>query len=521
MFFTLLNLSSKFPLSVKITLEKQHIEFTLGSLINKRNKEELNAVKQYELLNAYVDYKGDKFKEDLFKLYGKAEEDIMNSIMVKNLYPLPRKMIHDILDMFDMKDVFNYVKNIYGIKPPTNLMETFDQRIEEDGLGTRIQTYDRNDYYELASLTLPIKAVLGPIAQYGFVKQSEILSIHKEHMLFNLIDKHPIVDYPSTVKLRGLAEKLIELNITAGDMSAISVIEKQISRDDMPAYILSIILLQKVAVADIVTDNMNKNIITRMYNYVINKLKVKGDSSNRISEKKPSGGQDGDNDSKESSVEIFRVLSTLTQGNVEELDWSVSDINRLVTDMKIPLNSKIIYDAAIFTKKLQDQSPQPEQLSLLGVIFKDIIHPKGIEYITMESIINLMTVAFAYLWEIHHRELAILLLSVTDDVISNDTMSINTTVNRNRIPKELKEELQVYFPYERVINATTTASIVEESINEASNQFYTKRWVTIVPDSYIDQVLTGGKLDVLPSDLKVKLAEFYITHEQILSKEEQ
>lgn len=517
MFLELLNLNSKYPLSLKINYKGKAIEFTLGSLINKRNKEELNVERQYELFNGYIKYKGDAFQKELFSLYEKSEEVIMSTIMNKHLYPLPKEMVHDILDMFDMDDVYNFIKNVYGLKAPSSLVDKFDEQIEKDGLGTRIQTYDKNDYYQLASFTLPIKAVLGPIAQFGYVKQSEIKGLHKEYMLYNFISSHKLGQYPAAQKLAGVAAKLIELNITDNDVSAVTVIEKQLPREEMANYILAIIIIQKVAVADIVTDDMVKNIITRMYNYVINKLKVKGDSSGRISEKRPKGESDGGEDS-ESSIEIFRVISELSRGQIEELDWSVSDIDILVNNIGVPIDPTLIHDALISTRKIQELPPKSEQMSLIGVIFKNIIDPRGLEYITIESVINLMIVGFAYLWTLGHRELAVLLLSVTDDTISNDSMSINTTVNRNRIPKEIKDELQIYFPHERVINATTTSSIVGEAINDLSNQFYTKRWVTIVPEKYTDQILINSVVDVLPSDLKVKLAKFYIDHEKIISK---
>jgi hypothetical protein len=49
-----------------------------------------------------------------------------------------------------------------------------DTQIEKDALGTRVQTYIQDDYYELASLSIAMKAIIGPIGQFAYVKQSEI-----------------------------------------------------------------------------------------------------------------------------------------------------------------------------------------------------------------------------------------------------------------------------------------------------------------------------------------------------------
>lgn len=105
------------------------------------------------------------------------------------------------------------------------------------------------------------------------------------------------------------------------------------------------------------------------------------------------------------------------------------------------------------------------------------------------------------LWECKHYQMALLLTSKVV-IESEDAMSINTTVNKERVPDEYKVLLEKAFPYERSINAMKTSNVALECINEISNEFYGTKWVMIAGSKYekhIDAVIT--------TDLKTKLAE--------------
>ena len=122
-----------------------------------------------------------------------------------------------------------------------------------------------------------------------------------------------------------------------------------------------------------------------------------------------------------------------------------------------------------------------------------------------------MAVGYAYLWTIGHKHMAILLTSIGN--IKLDTvMTINTTVNRNRISKDIKDKLQHWFPYNRIKNTLTNINVVEESINELANSMYMLRWTPVAPNKYTSVVLGTGNISgkILPPDLKSKLAEMII-----------
>jgi len=517
--FTLLNTYNKLPLVIEIDdngKEGTNLEFIIGPLINKRNKDELNPDIQFKLLNSYLDYKGDIYKKELYNLYLNADQVIMGYITKSDIYPLPTKIVHNIINHFDMLDIFNYLKDVYKLPPPANLMETFDTQYETDKLGSRVQTYLKDDYLELAALEIVIKAILPVIAHFGYVKASEMSIMHREAILFNFIKTHKIMKVPAMIKLSGLIEKLVSKTANDGELEAIRTIEKQLPKEDVVEYVLAIVVLQRVSISPLIRDNANENIVTKVYNYVTNKLKVKADVSKSIRNKKPmSDIESNASDDKESIVESYRVLSKFPVATHVELNWSVSDIGMIVSQLPVEIDPKLLLDAIQLTKGFLTSNIDKSQISILGVIFKHIIDPRGLEQVNIDSIVNLLGVGFAYLWTINHKHLALLLTSVAS--IKLDTvMTINTTVNRNRISKEIKDNLQKWFPYNRIKNVTTNINVVEEAINEMANNMYTMRWVPLAPHAYINEVIEDGNINkILPADLKLKLAELIIDLERL------
>jgi hypothetical protein len=311
--FKIINLNSRSSTAVRVSYKGKDIDFTIGTIISKRNKDELDG-KQFTLLNEYLNYKGEEFKAELFQRLVNADDEIIMSINQADLHPLPYQIIHPILDMFDLMDIFNYIKNVYRIKAPSNLMEEFDPQIEQDGRGTRIQTYLKDDYYELAALSMIVKVTIGPLCHFAYIKSSEINTIHKEYILFHFFKNHHLFWTAPMTKLLGLVEKLVELPTAGPEAESVRILEKQIAKEDMNIFILAIVVIQRISIAPIVDDNENRNIITKVYNYINNKLKSSGDVSKSVRNKTPLTDTESGGGDKESIIESYRIMTDVPKG---------------------------------------------------------------------------------------------------------------------------------------------------------------------------------------------------------------
>lgn len=514
-----INSAVKAHSSIIVRYNKHELEFVIGTIISKRNKGEVDDPHQFTLLNAYLNHKGEEFKQGLFELLAASEEAIMLTITQQGLQPLPYKIVHPVMTYFDLMDIFNFIKNIYRVKAPSNLAESFDALIESDGRGTRVQTYLKDDYYELAALALVVKATIGPITHFAYMKSSELSSIHAEYILMHFYKAHPIYNTPPMQKLLGLSEKLVNLPTNGPEADNIRVLEKQLPKSEMPFYILAIVLIQKVSIATIIEDNEMKNVITKIYNYINNRLKASGDVANTIRNKSALSDPETGGGDLESLVESHRAVAEISGGICVEMDWAVSTIDRVISQlppkMKEHMHPETLMHAMEFSRYFTTGKVTQTHIDLLAIIFKGILDPRGLLYLKMESIVNLMVVGFTYLWHIELYSLALLIMSEAD-YSANDEFVFNSTVNRTRIPQNMKDELDMLFPYKRVINETTTSNLVEEWIGNIANEITKRHWIIRTNDHYLEQVHGNYQAKIMPATLKVVLADFIIKHEKIL-----
>lgn len=511
---------------VKVKHNAKEIEFIISSVVSKRNKEDLDNPDQFTLLNSYVEYKGTEFKDKLFEALSQEYQYIMDDILLSSeIYPLPYRIVNNVIELFDFNDLFNFIKFNFRLQPPSNLADVFDEQIEKDSRGSRVQTYLKDDYLELATVATIIKVAALPLTQFAYVKQKDFSPTHREYMLFHVLKPNPICDTNSMIKLQGLIEKLIEQTNKDDESDAIRVLEKQLPKDELPTYLLAIVIMQKIAVAPLVGDDSGRNIITKVYNYINNKLKATGDIAKSIRSKNPmSDSESGIAGDTESFLESHRLLESIEASYRIELNWAVSDISKILYQMpesqKKHIDLTILEEAKVFCKKFLDGNIERAQIDMLSTIFKTIIDPRGFDYLTMENIYNLLSVGFAYLWGIGAKGLALLLVSQLDES-SGEDLSINITVNKSRLSKELREELDYYYPYKRIINATTFNNIVEDVINKLTTEFYSSKWVCVADSKYMIEVI--GEVNhnrLIPIDIKNMLAEFFIKNERLVSEHE-
>ena len=511
--------------TIMVRRHDEELEFILTPLISKRNKTDLNEKTQFEILNAYVDYKGDAFKDALMTVLSKCNDDVMETLTVNDIYPLPYHIVHPILDLFDLQDVFNFLKFEFKLKPPSELLDVFDPKIESDSRGTRVQTYLKDDYLELAALATIFKVAMLPVFNYAYIKQEKLGSMNKEYILFHLFKKHPLYQSDPMVKIRGLIQKLIEQTTTTGSVDAIRVLEKQIPRDELPFYVLGIVMIQKVSIASLVEDDNMKNIVTKVYNYVNNKLKSAGDVSKCIRNKTTLKDVDGLPGDSESYIESHRQLHAHSPSDIVEFEWAVNSIDMVIS--QLPPRQKSLVDVELAKKTYKNCEVfkkghiLPVHISLLSIIFKSIIDPRSLDYIKVDTLLNLFSVGFSYLWGMGQKNLALILTAIPDTSIKDNIMVINSTVNKTRLSKELKEELDYFFPYKKVINEETHVNLAEETIGYISEVIYDHQWIPTADKELVSEVIGDGNFSKLvPSDFKVNLAEFIIQNERNIIRPE-
>jgi len=293
-------------------------------------------------------------------------------------------------------------------------------------------------------------------------------------------------------------------------------LEKGISEEAMPNYVLAITLLQKIALSPVITDTKDNNIINKMYNYLQNKIKINGEPSKKIYER-PAGFANSEGEDSASSLEMVRGETALTPGDVEELDWSVNDIEYIAKAFKADIPEKLIKKGIMYSNKIDMGLFTEEHKKLLQWICKPAIDPRGIEYISAESIKRLLAVSYAYLWTNNHKFMAGLLMSAPMSLdTSGGDLIMNAPVQKTRLSKEQKESIQTLFPHNEPVNKNNI-NVVESAINDLGNSIYKTTWITLLDVNDRKEAFNDeNEIVELPSSVKIHLANMVIGLEKLI-----
>lgn len=496
------------------------LEMSMTQLISRRNKEDSDDPQPFELLNKYIEYKGDNFKMEYYSRVKDCLNYIDNVLMFGD-FTKPTSHVHSILDLFLLEDIYLFLREVYRLNVPSQLLDTFDESIELDGKGSRVQTYIKDEYIQLAALSVMVKSVIGLVGEFAYVRNGDLNGIHKEYLLFQMLYSYkPLSESEPMKKIMGFIGKLIELTPKDEAIEHKTILDKQVSKDYIPLYIASTVILQKVGILGLSLDGPNRNIVTKIYNYIKNKLKNSGDVSKSIRNKDTPGTTD-EEQNQESIAEIYRAVTDLAPGIVVEYNWALRStdviLNQLKPNMRDIIDVTIVNDAKDFTRCfLGDVEISEVQIDILAMLFKTIVDPRSLERVSLESILNLMSVGFSYLWGLDSKIMALLLTAKVNDVYSGE-MSINSSTNISRLTKEIKAELDILYPYHKIINETTTVNTAVKAIDLLAGEFLSKRWVASAYPSYVEEAHGEPNIgNLVVPDIKIQLANMLIKHERRL-----
>ena len=458
MTFTLTPISGMNPMVIA-KHKDQELSFPVRYIINRRLREPVNEDKVFFLLNEYIKSKGTDYQDRLFETLKKSSEAIEMEAFKPNLEPFPIQPFHNVLDMFDLEDIKNFLKEKRLITPPSRLGDVFDTSIELNEKGTRVQTYLKEDYMELIALLVALKSIFGLIGKYTAIK-AELLqnNPYREYILLQLIITHPIAKSNAFKKVFLSITKLVERVMSDNNKYIIRILEKNISRDAIPEYIMGKVIVERLFTNNELDDTNNKSTITKIYKYASNQLKSKSDVSNIKVKYYNQTSEEGES---ESNLESLRTPSNITMGNIQEFrvyaNMPYAILDKLgLSSYKKDFNKLNKY----FKDKFNLYLPLQESIYISSWIIKNVMDPRCIFYLKLDELINIITIAYIWLKKNELYGLATLLVSYQN---FDSHINVSSTY-ASKIDPYVKNNLDTYYPFKRSV--LTKDGIKEESFIE-------------------------------------------------------
>lgn len=529
--------TKKFSL-VKVSLDNDNfLEFPVGAILQKKKNEDFVSPRQNELLNRYVDYKGEEFKKNLYSAYQDFYNYLENEVEIVDLLPGKRNNVNEyffrVLDLLDYEDIRSFLDNVVGIVPPRSLKTEFDDQDHVDGVCSKEQTFLKEDYKHLATLIVIIKATYFLLGFY-FSKIGTTMSMSsRDYMLFKFYQRRDSLFYsPGMVKLLQFTEKLIETKTKDDVEKNIRIIDKVVSEDEISILSLAQIVFQKLVIADVVNDTSEVNIVTMLYTFLTNKLREIKNTS-KIREKILATGGDSEIDI-DSNVENHRAVQVVMQSDIAHINFATDTMDKILAQVSEPMaelmNKPIVMGTKTYTladlrkefDAYKEESIPENVFRILECVFKGVLDPRALEHLELENVICMITLAFAYIWNLGLPKLAVFLGSTAIRREEN-FITINVSSGKTRIDKEIMAELIKFFPSTKSISKTSPSDYKEDDVYEIKrwiesfgNDFYKSDWYFILSKEMADELEIENMNVTVTEDMKVLLAQFLIENEKIV-----
>ena len=158
--------------------------------------------------------------------------------------------------------------------------------------------------------------------------------------------------------------------------------------------------------------------------------------------------------------------------------------------------------------KLGEISIQPHQIALTQWVIHPIISGRGIPHLNKTSLLNVMGIAQAILWERGYIDLAKLVL-VKPFKLSDEILFGNSET-KSLIPKEIMDELVRIYPYfpklQNKQQGERKSNPAAKAIDLLTKEIIREQWHLLGPVELIGEDIRM----IAPVDIKSQLANFLI-----------
>lgn len=492
---------------LKVQHNNQELDFT-ASYYGRNSFN--SGVDLFEQLNNYWITLPAQELDRMFELYGKMHA-IMNSpfsthsTLVSELAPICSELMD--LQKFDNFQQWLYYKS--GINIPSSFEEKFVYNVDKQN--SEGQTYLRGEYVALVTLSLVFRTLMPIWGEFISMMRKEHGNFLKEFHAYQIIKNAHIQTHHSLIKLSHYVERTIgddKENLNA-------IINEGLSSEDFHEWVLARTIVRRLCISDVRGISPEANVVTFVHKYVAESARPTQTSiESRIEDKnRDNARSEEDGEDKLSSMERYRIKHNISIGEIEEMNFALSDLwvvcNKLTSHM-----TKEIYEVSMDSAKaFHGNKITKMHLMLAQWTLKPIVSPCGLGYMEYDSLVKYLGAVSAVLWARGHHHFSIMATAHTKT--DKSIMQVSAVDSVKRLPVELAEELKRCYPHHRMSGGKKTGYIPVPTVIESLEQMYSNMslsvWTPTVPD---DRLITAYGTPITrlstPINIRTMLANFIL-----------
>jgi hypothetical protein len=512
------DLSVPVTLLSKVSIEHKGVKLTWDvSFYNKSTTVTFDGVFRY--FNQYVATLSEQQQDELFSLYTKAKSALQTTVDVLSLQHILTRIVRDIYVVVDYENIKKWIRFHRDIRIPSTIKASYAElEISERNQSEnnyRLKTYLYAEYVELLNLALATRFMTPIWAEYITMLDTSIEGNDKEEHALGLLARSGLIDTEAYTRL---LEYVGTIHIQQKSVN--SAIMKGRGTNQIPSWLLSIVLVRKLCIVEMSSMDDTNNVVSVVWKYVNNIIKsIDRKHFGYIRDKDlPRGDDSGDGspDGK-SMIETYKMREANSIGEHAGTSSYAEDPFAIAihTDPTIP-DIYVEYACDLMNDNSAVFDFCPWQFDIVSMIVDPVMSCRSTINIKQKSTVSSFIAAQALLFHWGHKELAILLTA--KQVREANGRLIGGIESRNRIPNEYVDKFKKLYPFSQSqgssratdrqtnIGCRTTDTLALEMVRcdwkLTCNQFF-------IDETTLGNHLHSDKIMIVPADIRVLLARFF------------
>lgn len=405
---------------------------------------------------------------------------------------------------------FDQLKNFLFFHTDISIPACFKEKFiyDVDRHNSPEQTYLRGEYVELVTLTLIFRSMMPIWGNYITLMRQEHGTRFKEYQAFRLISGSEIKSSHPYVKMQVYIDCIVSQNRFNQD----AIIEG-ISSEDFLTWVLAKAIVRRLCMSDIRGKDPRANLVTFLHKYV-SEMTRPSDVALPNQVKAKESVEKGNGENELSSLDRYRPKHGISIGELVENEFVLEDLHRIAYQLGgINMSNELIERCMATTYQLSSQKLMNPQMTLLRWVFKPAISPRGLMYVSRDKIIRCLGILQAVLWAKGHKYLAVLATSYAN--IQPDAILVSSMDSKARIPKELVEELDKVYPYQKMYGGKNTGyktqNLAIKAIDQMTDDLSMSSWIpTADNDMLLEALGSASRRTPIEYNIKIILGQFVL-----------
>lgn len=462
----------------------------------------------FKSINAYWATLPEQLTDNIWAIYGQLHQIVLSGM---DIVVGRRKLQTLIKQLYEQMPVdhFNHWIQMEGpIIIPPSIKEQFGPNDPPE------LTYLREDYRQLCIMAIysrPLIPIWGMYINSTVESNSSLGGAGKELAGLALLYDTQINYMPAMLRLEAYTEALVAKNLEEPSASAVL---GGMGTTELPVWIRAQILIRRLAIADVTSYDESNNVITNIYNFVVNQLKSNDRRfypkfGGKVTKKRQPASKGEEQNS--SVVELYKVKQEISEVDLVPANIYTEQVFEMARRLAPGIEQTTLVAACQdAVRSLETAEIQSFQIFLTMWVVSPVMSARGGGLLTKPALLRTMAVTQAVLWHWGFYDLAAL-VTATPIPLPEETMIAPQGGTHRRISKEQLQELEKiykYYPQSRNAHKTSRQlNVGARAIDGMCDMIVRCYWQMHAPEALVQSTsrTDNSRRLTVPPDIRTQL----------------